>query len=188
VSYEVKRPLHGTSLAGLEPSGTKEADQPQPDRLTKAQKKAIAIAVRRGGASKEASFATAEIPASTGHMWIREDPEFALAMEQADAGVEVDLIGALIAYGLSGKPNSHIALAIALERKWPGRYGRRDRIEHNVHVDVGHDVRAVLASPEAIQAASALEAALQNAEARSLPSHSDAIDGEVLSERGPDLP
>jgi hypothetical protein len=162
------------------------------DRVTKAQKLAVMIETLELGTSRTAAYAIAGIPESTAALWFQRDEEFRAAVLEAESRVETKVANALYLYAISGKVGSHIAAAIFLERNpaTGNRWRRRDRLEIEgrvVHVGLDESMRRIMLSSAAIQAASALEVALQNADqdARSLPAHPDAIDAdfrEVVSE------
>jgi hypothetical protein len=188
--HDVKAPLYGTTPEPLALSGIKDrgdgrdvAGRFAEDKLTKAQKLAVMVETLELGTSRTAAYAIAGIPESTAAFWFQKDEEFRAAVLEAESRVETKVANALYLYAISGKVGSHIAAAIFLERNpaTGNRWRRRDRLEIEgrvVHVGLDDSMRRIMLSSEAIQAASALEAALQAAEDRQLPAHPDAIDAD----------
>lgn len=184
---------HATSPSPLGPGDTKadrgdgrdSAGRFVEDRLSKAEKVAIMVETLELGTSRTAAYAIAGIPESTAALWFETDESFRARVLDAESRVETKVANALFLYATSGKVGSHIAAAIYLERAphTGNRWRRRDHVSVEgrvVHIGLTVQERAILASPEAIQAASALEAALQNAEDRQLPEH--VVDGEIVRE------
>jgi hypothetical protein len=183
-------PFNGSPPGPLVPGGTKaqrdKSGRFLEDKMTKAQKVAVMVETLELGTSRTAAYAIAGIPESTAALWFERDESFREAVLDAEARVETKVANALFLYAVSGKVGSHIAAAIYLERAphTGNRWRRREHVSVEgrvVRIGMTPQLRAIMASPEAIQAASALEAALQNAEARSLPSH-DVVDGEIVND------
>jgi hypothetical protein len=175
------------------------ADQPKGDRgldptptrsLTWAERTALVVqAIVDGGVSRTAAYSIAGIPPSSGRLRFQQDETFRNAILEAEARLEMGPAKNLKELAMGKQQGAMIAAGIFLSRRFPREWQERRQLDIDVSGRIEQvNVHAILASPEAIQAASALEAALQNAEARQLPAHTDAIEGEVLSERGPDLP
>lgn len=108
------------------------------------------------------------------HEWMNTKPDFAALVEQANAMLEAWIMDSV----MRQVANNWAAGITILERRDPARWGRRDRVEHTHTGTVGLNIQQVLSSPAAIQAASALEAALQAGEViegqfRELPAHQE---------------
>jgi hypothetical protein len=101
--------------------------------------------------------------------WRNSKPDFAKLVDKANAIFEAWIVDKV----MRQVANNWAAGITLLERRDPERWGRRDRVEHTHTGSVGLNIQKVLSSPEAIQAASAYETAMQAGE---------VIDAEILRE------
>lgn len=107
---------------------------------------------------------------ATYYEWKRLRPDFAAVIRQAEA-IRMKNITESV---MRQVPDNWAAGITMLERLHPADFGRKDRIEHVHQGEVGLNVIRVLESPDAIAAASAMEAALQQAEELpALPAHEE---------------
>ena len=111
--------------------------------------------------------------------WLQDKPAFA-AMVEATEARRMEYLTELV---MLAAPDNWAAAMTLLERLHPADFGRKDRIEHQYTGEVKIDVRRVLVSEDAINAASNLERALQAGDViegeiiRELPEHSEEKDG-----------
>lgn len=106
------------------------------------------------------------------YAWIQERPDFAAMVEIVEAR-RMEWLTELV---MLAAPDNWAAAMTMLERLHPSDFGRKDRVEHQYTGEIKIDVRKVLVSDDAIEAASALERALQDgsvvdAEFTALPEH-----------------
>jgi hypothetical protein len=106
------------------------------------------------------------------YRWIQAKPKFAQMVEEMEAR-RIDYLANLI---MVAAPDNWAAAMTMLERLHPQDFGRKDRVEHHYTGEVSIDVRKVLVSDDAINAASAFERALQDGNAMQI------IEGEKLPE------
>jgi hypothetical protein len=128
----------------------------RPTKLTAPVQETICGALRRGCYYETAS-ALAGISVRTLRNWLRAgaraiddeahgrvlDPQerlladFVVACQQAEAAMENDALGEICRHG----EKEWTAHAWRLERRWPDRYGRRDRVnhDHELRIKVGLD-------------------------------------------------
>jgi hypothetical protein len=185
---------HETSPVAMplgERKGDRGLDQTPTRAMTWAEKTALVVeAIVDGGVSRTAAYSYAGIPPSSGRQRFQQDEAFRAAILEAEARLEMGPARNLKRLAEGNGPQAHIASAIYLSRRFPAEWAERRQLDIDVrgHIGISPDMRRIMSSSAAIQAASALEVALQNAEDRQLPAHPDAIDGEVISERGRELP
>ncbi len=97
----------------------------RPSKLTDERGERILEALRAGNYLGTAAR-YAGIGESTLHEWRTKYPEFAEAVEKARADAEARMVAVI----MKAAPIHWQAAAWWLERSFPGRYGRRERIEH----------------------------------------------------------
>lgn len=107
----------------------------RPQRYTKAVHKRIVEAVREGCYMSDA-FSYAGIHRATGAEWLRlgrdhpeQHPEYAqlaLDVDEAESSFVHEMHGHILAAARSHEPQTWQAAQTILERRFPGKYGRRD--------------------------------------------------------------
>jgi hypothetical protein len=128
----------------------------------------------------------AGVTSNTFYIWLR-DAEWKAEVEAAEADAVADVVSALYDDAVNAKVGQRaVSAAIFLERRHPGFYGRRIQAQVEVEHSGAIDVRKVLLSPAAVEAASRLEMEMQHAELAApviegeiitaLPAHEDAVD------------
>jgi len=130
-----------------------------------AEKTAIVVeAIEESGVSRRAAAAIAGIPESSFYLRMQQDEEFAAAVFQAEANLEMGPARNLKRLAESDKQGAHIAAAIYLERRFPRDWAKRDRLEVDVRGRIENiDIAAILSNPETILAVSRAEMLLQQA-------------------------
>jgi hypothetical protein len=139
--------------------------------------KPLLEAIARGMPARWASRRVG-ITDRTYYRWQQEREDFAAMVETMEAR-RMEYLTNLI---MVAAPDNWAAAMTMLERLHPSDFGRKDRVDHHYTGEVGIDVRKVLISDEAINAASAFERALQEGKVlegevvRQLPEHSEEVD------------
>ena len=98
---------------------------PRPTKLTDARVERILAALRAGNYLETAAHLAGVSP-STLHEWRKRFPEFSEAVEKARAEAEA----ANVAVIREATTSHWQAAAWWLERSFPGRWARRDKVEH----------------------------------------------------------
>lgn len=105
---------------------------------------AMLLNALKAGNTRSAAAAYAEIDRATFYRWLDADASFRDSVEKAEADAEVRFASQVAKAATDG---TWQAAAWWLERRHPGEYGRRER------VDVNMDIRSVLErlSPDPIE-------------------------------------
>lgn len=146
------------------------------------------------GAAPRAAALMSGMAPSTYHYRMEHDKDFAALVHAAQADAEAPLAQNLHRLGLGNGPQASASALAWLERR-SADWQRRDRVEHDIHVEERIDINHILSSPELIAAASAWETAMQAAEdaaeAPPLSAHiveGDVVEGELIGTVVPELP
>lgn len=128
----------------------------RPSKYTPEAVQKIVQAVTAGN-TRETAAAYAGITATTLYDWLKHKAEFSEAVKKAEADAEV----AAVTIIRTAMPKNWQAAAWYLERKWPDRWGRKDRVtvEHQLQqeaeriaAELGIDKEQVLADAQRILA------------------------------------
>lgn len=126
-------------------------------KMTPARAVAIVGALRQG-VSRDAAAGVAGVNYNTLWRWMLADPEMTAVVEEAEAISEHMYVGVIES---SAKTGTWQAAAWMLERKWPKKYGRRDRTDitietrqlaHSIAEAHGLDEAELIARAESIVA------------------------------------
>lgn len=163
-------------------------------KLTPTVHKAL-VAACRDGAFRDQAASIARVSRPTFNRWLREgrrESETDIAYEdaryrqlyedvcEAESEFEQELLDRIKTTGMNTRsPHAWTANAWILERKYPHRYGRTDRLQ--VETDRPLVEINVVADPQARELATGLLEALASAQQRALP-RGDEIEGEVVGE------
>jgi hypothetical protein len=104
-------------------------------KLTPELQQALCDALR-GGCYVETACTLVGVDESTYYRWLEKGEkgqqpyrEFRDAVKKAEAKVEELAVGTILRQGLDPKNPNWVALMTFLERRFPGRWGRRNRID-----------------------------------------------------------
>jgi len=146
------------------------------------------VTYRMNAVSKEGAWRAVGIDPDTGADWHRRDRGLRRVIDWAVGLVELRIASSMLRLASGVGPQAAQAATLIAERQLGWTKESTLRIEGELHERI--DIRAIMASPRAIELASAMEAELQMAEDRAaglLPAHdSNVIDAEFIER--PDLP
>jgi hypothetical protein len=170
---------YATSPDGLDVEPGKSPTPQERNAAIKEQKLVAICESLAHGSSRTAAARAASISHATFYAWL-QDPAILARIEQAEGEMINAVADRLFEIATKGPANSAWLAGLSLaERRSPEWIRPTQKIEQTTRVEGEINIRHVLRSPESINAASALERAMQEDDARSLP-EGDVIEGEIV--------